>query len=332
MTVVGVVVALVLAIAATAIILTLQEKRRAEEEAERAAAERVASAAAAVQGLFEAIAAADSGAALGYLEVEGSTDMITDEVLAVSAELAPITDIVVTPPVSVSEAFRSADVTISYRLGSTAVEQVYQVRDPEEDNTWVVDGALNELMLYDTFEGLEISLNGATITSEELTLLPGAYELTTSTTYFTLTGDTEFRVTDLYHAETPTFEPALTEDGVTAFREAVTAAVEECVSSTTLEAGCGLDLPEELSDDTVLEDGTLERTLSDRAQESLESMEVTLSVADPTLAEGSHIGAVDVTARCSQGEVTGTCELVFAPALGAPSIAMTDPDLVVLWD
>lgn len=333
MIVVGVVVAVVLAIAAAAIILTVQANRRAEEEAERAAAERLASAAAAVQGLFDAIAAGDSTAALGYVDLEGgNSELITDEVLAASAELAPITDIVVTPPTSVSEKTRSAEVSIGYLLGGEPVEQTYQVRDPEQDNTWIVDGAVNAVTLYDMLEGLDLTLNGVPLTTADFLLLPGAYEIATTTTYFTLTGDTEMRVTELYHADSPTLEAALNDDGVAAFREAVTTAVDECVASTTLEAGCGLTLPEELDDGTVLEDDTIERSLSDDAQEALETMEPTLSYADPTVAEGSYIGAVDVKADCTQDDRSGTCELIFAPSIGTPSVTMTDPDLAVSWD
>ncbi|WP_420112288.1 hypothetical protein, partial [Pseudactinotalea sp.] len=107
---------------------------------------------------------------------------------------------------------------------------------------------------------------------------------------------------------------------------------EECVSSNALETGCGLTIPAELDEGTELDDGTLERTLTDDAQEALESLEPMIDYSDPTIASAGYIGAVDVEAECTQGDESGTCTILFAPSLSSPSVVMTDPDLPVTWD
>lgn len=331
--IVAAVVLVVVGVIAASVIYTIQANRRAEEQAAHEAAERVASVSAAVQGMFDAIVAGDAATALSHVDAaDADISMITDEMLAASAEIAPIADIVVTAPDEVGEYSRSASVAVTYQLGDVAVEQEYQVRDSDQDGTWLIDGAIVEASLYELPEGLEVTLNGVALTSPEITLLPGAYRLGTSATYYTLVGETDFQITQPYFASVPSLEFALDDDGVAAFRDAVTSAVDECVSSSDLETGCGLAVPAELSDGTELEDGTLERTLTDDAQATLESLEPTISYSDPTIASGGYIGAVDVEAECTKGDQSGTCTILFAPSLSSPSVAMTDPDLPVTWD
>uniref|UniRef100_UPI003B3A1CC8 hypothetical protein n=1 Tax=Pseudactinotalea sp. TaxID=1926260 RepID=UPI003B3A1CC8 len=249
LTIVVAVVLVVVGVIAAAIIYTVQANQRAEEQAAQEAAERVAAVTATVQGFFDALAAGDAATALSHVDTgDVDTSMITDEILTASVEIAPITDLTVTPPDEVGEYSLSASVDVSYQLGDAAVELAYQVRDPNQDGTWLIDGAVVEASLHELPEGLEVTLNGVPLTSPELTLLPGAYRLGTTTTYYALTGEPEFQVTEPYFASVPSIEFVLDDDGVAAFQGAVTSAVEECVSSSALETGCGLTIPAELDE------------------------------------------------------------------------------------
>ncbi|MCL2467837.1 MAG: hypothetical protein FWF02_04450 [Micrococcales bacterium] len=54
----------------------------------------------------------------------------------------------------------------------------------------------------------------------------------------------------------------LTDEGVDAFRSAVRPAVDTCLASRMLAAGCGLDVAPVLADGTVVDEGSLTRTLA----------------------------------------------------------------------
>ena len=332
--IIGIVAAAMVLVIVLAVVLQSQARSRAEQQEREEAQARVDGAAGSVQGVFDAIVAGDAATALSYLRADGNQEMLTDEVLAASAEIAPITDVVVTPPAEISVYTSFAEVEVSYRLGETDVQQTYQVTDTDADGSWVVDGVLASYYLYDldASTGLTLLLNGAAVTNEEFLLFPGAYEFTTTTTYFTLGDSTAFEVTDPYVVESPTLEPALTKDGIIAFRQAVSDAVDACVASKKLETGCGLSLEKELSDGTVLKDGTIERSLTSDAKQTIKTMKPTLSYDNWVLAQGEYIGGVDVVAEGTyEGEqVKG--DIIFPPSLGTPSVDMTDPELTVMWD
>lgn len=334
--IVGVVVgALVLIAGVGGVIAVTNANRAAEEERQaeaQAAADRVTGATAAVQGFLDAVVANDSATALTFVEqVGGNGDLLTDEVLAASAELGPISEVVVTPPAEITEYYLSADIEVSYLVGETEVVRTYRSSDLDEDGTWLLEDALSPASLYAEYGDLELLLNGAPVPAEEFVLFPGSYEFGIATEYFTLGEETTFVAADPYLLDIPTPVPALTDEGVTVFRETVRAAVDECVASTKLETGCGLSIPATLGDGTVLTDGTIERTLTDDAAQTLESMVPTLAYDNPAVAEGEFIGVVEVVAEGTQdgNEVRG--DVIGPPTLGVPSINMTDPELTVTW-
>lgn len=330
--IIGIVAAVMVLVIVLAVVLQSQARNRAEQQEQESAQARVDGATGALQGAFDGLVAGDSAAVLSHVESDGDQSLLTDEVLAASAEIAPIANVVVTPPAEISEYSPYADIDVTYTLGDTEVSQTYTVEDLDDDGTWSVRDLLADYYLYDTYDGLEILLNGAPVTSDEFELFPGAYEFTTSTTYFTLDGTTTFEVTEPYLMEYASFEPALTDDGVTAFRNAVSDAVDACVSSKKLETGCGLAMDKTLSDGTVLKDGTIERSLTSDAKQTIKTMVPTLSYGNWTLAEGEYIGGVDVVAEGKQDGQNVKGDILFPPSLGRPSIDMTDPDLEVLWD
>jgi hypothetical protein len=283
-----------------------------------------------VTDYLTALSKGDAKTALSYLSDPADDDtLLTDDVLAASNTIAPITAIKVVDEPTGSG---SGDVTVSYLLGDTPVTTTYSVYDTGDDDGWKLSGGLGSLSVAQ-FDGLGLTVNGQAVDGDSVDVFPGSYELATTLPNFALTGETTLTVTEPYaSADTSGIEPGLSDAGTAQFRSLVQAAVAACVASTTLAAGCGIDLPATLSDGTQLVEGTIQRTLDADTTTTLGSLEATLSYDNPTLAQGDYIGAVDVTAQCSQDGSTGTCNVLFGPSFGRPSVDLASATPTVLWD
>jgi hypothetical protein len=285
----------------------------------------------AVEDYFAAIADGDAETALGLMSDAPDDDtLLTDEVLAASNELAPITAVEVA---DLTDGSSSGEVSVNYLLGDAPVTASYNVVDYDDDGTWELTGGLGYLSLS-RFTGLGVTVNGQPVeASGELQVFPGTYEFATTLPNFTLTGTTTVAATEPFATvDTTDIEPALSEPALAQFRSLVKAAVDACVASTSLAAGCGLDLPPTLDDGTQLTDGTISRSLSAEGTVTIDSMVPTLSYDNPTLAQGDFIGSVSTSGQCTQAGATGTCDVLFGPSLGRPSIDMAAETPTVLWD
>ena len=280
------------------------------------------------EAYLTAIAEGDAETALTYLDdAPGETTLLTDEVLEVSRSLAPIEDIEVVE--ATSDQF-SGEVTVSYTLGGEPVTTTYNVYN--SDDEWEISGGLSTL-ITSQLKGLGVTVNGAAIDGDSYEVFPGTYEFATTLPAFTLGDDAIFSATDPYESpDTYNIEPALSEEGLTQFRQLVRAAVDACLASPNLAAGCGIDIPAVLSDGTQMKDGTLRRSLTADTQVKLESLEATLSYDVPTLARGDYIGGVQVEGDCTKNGASGTCSVLFGPSLGTPSVDMAAETPTVLWD
>ncbi len=285
----------------------------------------------AVSAYLTALSESDSETALGYLsDVPPDDSLLTDDVLAASNELAPITGIEVLSETGTSG---SADVTASYLLGDTPVTTDFGVIDYDDDGTWEITGGTGYISTSQ-FDGLGLTINGVEVTGDEVEVFPGAYELATSLPNFTLAGDPVVLVTDPYTSgDTSALEPTLTDAAVQQFRALVRASAEACLAQKTLDAGCGLAIPATLSDGTQMSDGTITRTLTADGSATLDSLEPTLSYDNPTLAQGDYIGGVEISGECTTSDgASGSCSVLFGPSLGAPSVDMASASPTVLWD
>ncbi|SKA93906.1 protein of unknown function [Agreia bicolorata] len=282
----------------------------------------------AVKGYLTAIADSDAKTALSYLSSPPSdSTLLTDEALEASNKLGPITKIEV--PKSDGKG-GSADVTASYLMNGEPVSTTFSAY--VDGGKWKISGGTGSIYT-EPFDGLGLTINGQAVDTDQVDVFPGTYELATSLKNFTLTGPTTVTVTESYSsADTSQIEPALTDEALQQFRSLVRAAVEACVASTTLAAGCGLDLPATISDGTQLTDGTITRTLSADSNATLDSLEATPSYDNPTLVEGEYIGSPEVSADCTKDGASGRCSIYFAPALGTPSVDMASDNPVVKWD
>jgi hypothetical protein len=282
----------------------------------------------AVQSYLEALADSDAETALALVdEVPSDSPFLTDEVLAASNELAPLTDIEVTEP---TEADYSTSVTATYSLGDVPVTTEFSVNEYEADDVWKLTAVTADLDFGDRFEGLDMTVNGEPLDSSSIEVFPGTYELATTTPNFEVTGQTVLTVREPFDYPTLSDTKAgLSEEGVLVFRKAVTDAVAACVASTTFAAGCGIDVPQVLSDGSRLAEGTLVRSLRAETQTKLDNLQPQQGFGDPLIVTGEYVGGISVTAGLEGG---GNGDLLFGPSLGAPVVDFTSGTPVVTWD
>ncbi|MFF1571243.1 hypothetical protein ACFVWR_00725 [Leifsonia sp. NPDC058292] len=290
-----------------------------------------AGAADAVKGYLTALAASDAKKALTFLSDEpADKSLLTADVLRASNEKAPLKKIKVVKPTGKGSTI--AHVLAKYSIGDTPVTVDYSAyRD--DDGDWKVGGGTTSIDLGDRFSGLAITVNGVESSQSPIVVFPGAYTLATTTPNFAIGGDATVIAPGGFESPSLTgLKVSLTDEGKAAFRQAVTAAVNECLASKSLAAGCGLTVPETLSDGTKLVDGTLTRTLSADGQAKLASLAPVDSLTAPLNVRGESIGGVDTTAQCEKNGRSGTCSVLFGPSLGEPLVDFSADPLVVRWD
>lgn len=280
------------------------------------------------EGYLTAIADGDAEAALSFIYAsESSSPLLTDDVLAASQELAPLTDIVIGEP-DITGGYGLVPVT--YSIGDTPVTTEISVS--QDSDGWTVTGGTGQLSVYQ-LDGLEPTINGVPVSGEYVDAFPGAYEYGVTVDGFALEGENVVIVTaPSEYTDTSGMNAVLTPEAADAFRQAVSASVDACIVSTTLEAGCGLTIPATLSDGTVLTEGTITRTLPAETRAEIGSFQPELSYDVPTLVTGGYLGSVEVTAECTKDGATGTCSVLFGPSFGTPSMNLAIDGAVVEWD
>lgn len=190
---------------------------------------------AAVQGFLEALAAGDAATALKYADsTPADTSLLTNEVLAASNATAPITDIKVSKASS-----KYLPVSASYMLGDDQVTADFSVS--EASGSWKLREVTRELTLYG-MNGAPLTLNGAAVTGEKLTVFPGAYTLASSNPFYQVGGGS-FTVASPSTYNSPDFELSLSSAGVTALRNAAQIHLTSCLKQTSLAPkGCGFSI------------------------------------------------------------------------------------------
>ena len=333
-----------------------------KDDTAKASADRVAAVESTVRGYLEAVASGDAATALGYLaEKPASTELLTDGVLAASNQTAALTGIdvtIVTPaaatgtptaPTSASttalgtaSADDTAEVTARYRLGDTDVDQTFTV--VERGGSWKVVGGTATVDLSVSTGSLPLAVNGQAVSEASAAVLfPGSYTIAVTgdvATYLTL-GTATFQVTDLTSTKAPTVSVALTDDGATAFRQAVRTAVDACVASPNLDSGCpgsGLDVPATMGDGTVTTEGSVVRTLSPDLSAQIDALEPRLYPSNPSRAYATAPdGLVNIAISGTRGGQAVAGNVVNSSTnqpgfqLGTPEVDMTDPALPVTW-
>lgn len=286
----------------------------------------------AVESYFNALAEGDAETARSFIYDASDATYLTDEMLAASLELAPITDVQVTEEELTDETAFSQEVQVSYTLGDSPVTKRLYTYENRDTDSWEVDAAaaLREPDLGD----LEATINGEPFSGSEATVFLGLmYELGLDDENFTIDGDGLVEVTDTY-ASASMLEVGLTEEATETWRDLIVSEVEECVASTEMEAGCGLDLPENVSGATVVE-GSVSRSLPAETTQALQRLTPRPSYSTPTLVGAEYFsGQVDVTYEAEEGGVTSLYELYFGDpgTLGTPLVDMAADELEVIWE
>ncbi|MFF0910051.1 hypothetical protein ACFWZW_05085 [Microbacterium enclense] len=105
------------------------------------------------------------------------------------------------------------------------------------------------------------------------------------------------------------------------------------MTSTALQAGCGLDVPATLDDGTKVIDGTVRRTLGGEAATRLAHLEPEPSYTEATQIRTVRIGAVDLVADCEvDGLRMSGCRFTVTPDIGSAIVDFAVDPPVVRWD
>ncbi|WP_300265752.1 hypothetical protein [Microbacterium sp.] len=283
-----------------------------------------------VEEYLTAISEGDAEAALEFIDTYADDSLLTDEVLAASLELAPITDIVVEESEAVEDYART-EVSASFSIGGETVEREFEVY--KSANDWVLyDGVVTTML--SNFEGLGLTVNGAEPGDESVALFPGTYQLALGYEQFAIDSDVDtFTVVedddgedfwDLY--------PVLTDEGAETFRSLVRAAVEECVAMKTLTTPCGMDLTDiDLQGYTPV-DGTVTRTITAEGQKDLDGMEPEADYSTPTLVSTYDSVDVDMTIQGKKDGQTAEFDVWFGGYMNSPSVDFAEENPTVTWE
>jgi hypothetical protein len=280
----------------------------------------------AVGAYLAALSKGDAKTALRYLgTTEGDRTLLTSAVATESHKLGAIAAIKVNRPAASNP--YGTTVLARYTLGGAPVIAPFDVRQ-KPDKTWAITDGIYQLDLSG-LRGLPITVNGVAVTGSptSVPVFPGTYQLGTTSKYFSF-GDAAPVAISTAYADMSDVRPTLSADGVAAFKAAVTAAVNACVASTSLTAGCGLDLEGTSDNGFTIVDGSLHRSLSADAQTTLANLQPDTDDLDPTDVTGDYIGEVDVDAQCS----SEPCSLIGGEDITEPHVDFTTDPPTVRWD
>lgn len=261
---------------------------------------------------------------------DGGTEILPTTAYEKALQSAPITDVVVEDPV-MDEI--SGKVSVTYSVDGAPGRQTFSVHDYDRDGQWEMIPGGASTFVPGSLEGLDVTLNGAAVEQEQnYWLMPGAYEVAIGSPRFTLEGEQSIIVRGRTAPEAWP-EPALSEQGVSDFRDAVRSDFDDCLAEKTFDAGCGMEVtPTATQQGWKPVDGTLERTLSGKADLKLRQLQPRLQPGDePSAVSSDTIGPIDVTYTCEKGGQRGRCEL-FTGLFVTPTVDLTDPKSPIGWD
>jgi len=209
------------------------------------------SAAQAALGYLTALSEGDASGLLAYLaKPPPSTALITDDVLAESLRLNPITDITV---LDSAKDYDRTMVTVQYRIGPTRVIDTFSV-EKSDDGFWRVSSKTGflEVNLPKGAVAVGLTLNGTPVGPDSYAyLVPGTYQvgstnpLLTSTKTFVLArlspgSDEEEAFGPNLGLSTLDGLVSLSPDGQQKVTETVATTVAQCLGEAKIATSCGL--------------------------------------------------------------------------------------------
>ena len=140
---------------------------------------------AAVEEYLTALSESDAKAALEHVDATGQVrKLLTDKVLKRSNELAPISDITVSPETESGRSEYDVTVSVSFQAGEDTVKRTFDVYSYSEDSLYISDG-LDHISDTYGYDGLGFQVNGVELEAESYPVFPGSYDFTLANPYFT---------------------------------------------------------------------------------------------------------------------------------------------------
>ena len=293
--------------------LGTSEEKRATEAAQRFMTAYAAGDADTVRGLF-----LPEVAALHDLSV------MTNEVLAVSLQRAPITQVKLGKPRK--DVASTYVVPASFTMGPLQTSMdlpvtVYSRRPA------TVDPHLPALQLH-WLPGAEAKVNGVTAATNSPKVLPGSYQITMTNPHLAVeNGERTVTMTEQAPAERPTL--TFSDQGVEAYRTTVQQSLKACLAEKTIASSCGLAVQPGSGAQPV--EGTVTRTMPAENLDRIgSSLKVRTRGATPQIAISDEpLGTVTLEYRCVRQGQEETCSS--GKVLPLPKIDMSKPQLVVEW-
>ncbi|RLP06741.1 hypothetical protein [Propionibacterium australiense] len=326
-----IVVAVLLALVVIDVMLTASLLRALVEGRDGQAARET------VEAYLTAVAEADAEKARGYLGEVDDDSLLTDEVLKVSNERAPLTGITVGRVIRTRLIDDAYHVQVSYLVGDEEVSTVVRV----ETTGGLVITSVSWLWLTGV-EDVDFTVNGAVPDTDEPNVFPGSYELAASNEYLEITGEPIAATEPSIAPYGPSVENELvvSEAGVQMFREKVVAEARKCLASTSLDPGCGIEVPQypdSIPGCAEIREDSVHRRQDISQAALLESVTPSLKPMESTTiwALFMDLGRIDITAACRLGDTWSNREITRLSGgffFGSPSIDLTDPDLTITWD
>ncbi len=246
-----------------------------------------------VEKFFDALQEHDAEAAIALQAGEvPASELLTDEVLRRSQEIAPISD------VSVKQT-GDASVHATYRLGTEEAQADFPVVQ-NEDGDWQLAHVTTTVQVTRP-TNVPVLVNDVELTADSVEAFPGAYLMTTSLTRieydaepFLVQGPESFPVLEP--------QPRLSAEGITAFRENVEEALAACMERRELEPeGC----PQLVTagSEQEVDPATIRWTL---IGDPVADIDPYLSEQDQTMAEADMVVTVALSAHVKSSEAEGT--------------------------
>lgn len=292
----------------------------------------------AVRGYLTSVAEGRADDALAYLaDPPADRTFLTDQVLAESHKLAPMTGITIGDVRNRNET--PVTVEAGFRLGGDA--QTIRLEVSRDGDYWFVHGAPSELELRSdqgrvSDLGVPLLVNGVPLPpgTSQATLFPGRYRVTSDHPFVQL--DTQTTVDGRpYRTGHVEVEPRLNDDGRRAVAEAARAQLETCLAQSTWTTDCDFFRHNHFAPGEPVASGTLSWTLT--------SGDVDLPQPDPVLvAESFRPGMhrtglsgtavpIEVYLRCTWTDVAGRQHSQdIEPPLNYYVADATDPDHIVI--
>ena len=189
----------------------------------------------AVQGYLDALAAGNAAAALSYAEqAPADTSLLTDEILAASNAVTPITEIQVVEPAN-----EYSPVTASYLLGDQTVSTEFYASNTS--GSWKLESITRDIGIAD-MNGIALTINGVPVQDTRVTLFPGSYSLVPTNSLYVVDGGA-FVLTSPQDTTSYTMQLDISSTGQQKLRTAAQAHLKSCLKKTSLSPkGCGFSI------------------------------------------------------------------------------------------